>query len=145
MAFIVNAEQHFQEGRDPMQSLLIWMEGYWHWLRSPVFPAMHRFISSELRNYPELAEFYGKEVFERAQRLLHGMLERGMESGLFRRMDPQVAARIMVSMFVTHGIWYHQPDGLKSISGIPDDVLLTQLREFFLNAMRPDADTTPHA
>jgi AcrR family transcriptional regulator len=143
IAFIARAEETFEAEKDPMQSLVRWMEGYWSWLRSPVFPAMHRFLSSELRDFPDLAEFYTKEVFERAARLLHGMLERGMDAGLFRRMDPQVAARMMISMFVAHGIWYHQPDGPKSLAGIPDDVLLSQLREFFLNAMRPDA--TPHA
>ena len=100
---------------------------------------MHRMMTSELHNFPDLATFYSTEVIERAQRLLRGMLERGMDAGVFRRMDPLVAARMLSSLFVTHAIWYHQRDCIKSIRHIPDDVLLSQIREFFFNAMRPDS------
>ena len=41
IAFIARAEAFFEAERDPMQALLAWMEGYWAWLRSPVFPASH--------------------------------------------------------------------------------------------------------
>ena len=145
IAFIVEAEAFFETEKDPMQSLMAWMEGYWGWLRSPVFPAMHRMITSELRSFPDLNAFYATVVIERAQRLLRGMLERGMEAGIFRRMDPLVAARMLSALFVTHAIWYHQRDCIKSIAHIPDEVLLSQIREFFFSAMRSDAVdlTTP--
>ncbi|MDB4915612.1 MAG: regulatory protein TetR [Gemmatimonadetes bacterium] len=139
IAFIANAEEYFEAEKDPMSSLLKWMEGYWSWLRSPIFPAMHRMITSELHSFPDLAIFYATEVIERAQRLVRGMLERGMDAGVFRRMDPLVAARMLSALFVSHGIWYHQRNGIKSIAGTPDDELLSHIREFFLNAMRPDA------
>ncbi len=139
IAFIARAEAFFETERDPRQALLAWTEGYWAWLRSPVFPSMHRMVNSELTNFPDLAAFYAKEVIERAQRLVHGMLERGMDDGIYRRMDPQVAARMLSSLFVTHATWYHQRQSFKSISHIPDDVLLEQIRDFFFNAMRPDA------
>ena len=129
-----------------MQSLLNWMDGYWAWLRSPVFPAMHRLINSELRNFPDLAEFYATEVIERAHRLVRGILERGMDAGIFRRTDPLVAARMLSAVFITHANWHHQRHSFKSIELVPDDVLLVQIREFFLNAMRPDSpDASQHA
>src|ERR1700704_1388316 len=102
VAFIARAEAFFEAEKDPMQALLAWMDGYWGWLRSPVFPAMHRLINSELRDFPDLAQFYATEVIERAQRLVRGMLERGMDAGVFRRMDPLVAARMLSALFVTH-------------------------------------------
>jgi AcrR family transcriptional regulator len=139
VAFIARAEETFEAQQDPMQSLLTWMDGYWGWLRSPVFPAMHRLMSSELTNFPDLAAFYNTEVIERAQRLVRGLLERGMDSGVFRRMDPLVAARMLSALFVTHGLWYHQRQCFKSIQQVPGDVMLGQIRDFFLNAMRPDA------
>jgi AcrR family transcriptional regulator len=139
IAFIAKAEAFFETEKDPMQSLMAWMEGYWEWLRSPVFPAMHRMITSELRSFPDLTAFYSTEVIERAQRLLRGMLERGMDAGIFRRMDPLVAARMLSAVFVSHAIWYHQRECIKSIANVPDDVLLSQIREFFFNAMRPDS------
>ena len=142
VAFIARAEAFFEAEPDPVQSLTAWMEGYWGWLRSPVFPAMHRLVTTELRSFPDLASFYTTEVIERAQRLVREMLERGMDAGQFRRMDPQVAARMLSSLFVTHAMWYHQRDCFKAIKDVGDDVLLAQIREFFFNAMRPE---TPNA
>jgi hypothetical protein len=53
---------------------------------------------------------------------------------------------MLSALFVTHGTWYHQPNSFKSVAGIPDDVLLAQIRDFFFHAMRPDDErTTPHA
>ncbi|MEP6618183.1 MAG: TetR/AcrR family transcriptional regulator [bacterium] len=146
IAFIARAEAFFEAEPDPLNSLNAWMEGYWGWLRSPVFPAMHRLVNTELRSFPDLAAFYTTEVIERAQRLVRGMLELGMDAGIFRRMDAAVAARMLSAVFVTHAMWYHQRDCFKAIKDIGDDVLFAQIREFFLNAMRPDSsDASQHA
>src|SRR4051812_45782018 len=135
IAFIERGEAVFQTERDPRQALLAWMEGYWAWLRSPFFPAMHRLVNSELHSFPDLASFYAKEVIERAQRLVCDMLEQGMQKGVFRRMDPLAAARMLSALFITHGLWYHQRSSFKSIADIPDELLLAQIRDFFLHAM----------
>ena len=146
IARIERGEAQLVSMGDPMQALFAWMEGYWAWLRSPVFPAMHRLINSELHSFPDLAAFYVTEVIERAHRLVCDMLERAMEQGRLRRMDPLVAARMLSSIFVTHGLWYHQRNTVKSISHIPPDELFAQIRDFFLHAMRPDvADAGQHA
>lgn len=146
IAFIERGEAYFEAERDPQRALEVWMEGHWRWIRSATFPAMHRLVASELRDFPDLHAFYATEVVGRAQRLVCDILERGMEVGVFRRMDPLVAARMLSALFVTHGTWYHQPNSFKSVAGIPDDVLLAQIRDFFFHAMRPDAErTTPHA
>jgi AcrR family transcriptional regulator len=146
IAFIERGEAMTQTEPDPRQALLSWMDGYWTWLRSPFFPAMHRLVNSELHSFPDLAAFYAKEVIERAQRLVGGMLERGMESGVFRTMDPLAAARMLSALFITHGVWYHQRSSFTSIADVPDDLLLTQIRDFFLHAMRPDdSDAAQHA
>jgi AcrR family transcriptional regulator len=146
ISFIERGEAYFEAEKDPERTLVLWMEGHWSWICSPVFPAIHRLVSSELRDYPDLAAFYATEVVGRAQRLVCGILERGMDTGVFRRMDPLVAARMLSALFVTHGTWYHQRNSFKSVANIPDGVLLAQIRDFFFHAMRPDmAPTTPHA
>ena len=136
--FIERGEAAFEQDRDPMRALDLWMEGHWSWIRSSTFPALHRLINSELRDFPDLAAFYATEVVGRAQRLVCEILERGMETGVFRRMDANVASRMLSALFVTHGNWYHQKNSFKSIANMPDGVLLAQIRDFFLHAMRPD-------
>ena len=146
ISFIERGEAAFATDPDPIRCLDTWMEGHWRWICSDVFPAMHRLANSELRDFPDLYEFYASEVVGRAHRLICEILERGMELGVFRRMDPLVAARMLSALFVTHGTWYHQKHSFKSIANIPDGVLLAQIREFFLHAMRPDAGpSTPNA
>ena len=137
VAYIARAENALKTERDAKESLNAWMEGYWGYLRSPVFPAMHRFVGSELTHFPDLAEFYATEVIERAQRLVCGILERGMDAGTFRRMDPLVAARMLSALFVSHALWFHQRRCFKNIQNVPADVLLQQIRDFFFNAMSP--------
>jgi AcrR family transcriptional regulator len=146
ISFIERGETHFATERDPIVALDIWMEGHWRWIRSDVFPAIHRLVNSELRDFPDLHEFYAVEVVGRAQRLVCEILERGMETGVFRRMDALVAARMLSALLVSHGTWYHQKHSFKSIANIPDAVLVGQIRDFFLHAMRPDAGlSSPHA
>jgi len=139
ISFIERGEARFAVDRDPILALDTWMEGHWRWIRSDIFPAIHRLVNSELRDFPDLHEFYSVEVVGRAQRLVCEILERGMETGVFRRMDPLVAARMLSALMVTHGTWYHQKHSFKSIANIPDDVLVAQIRDFFLHALRPDA------
>lgn len=146
ISFIERGEAHFAVERDPILALDTWMEGHWRWIRSDVFPAIHRLVNSELRDFPDLHEFYAVEVVGRAQRLVCEILERGMEIGVFRRTDALVAARMLSALLVTHGTWYHQKNSFKSIADIPDAVLVGQVRDFFLHAMRPDAGlSSPHA
>ena len=143
VAYIAGAEQFFESERDPVQSLLKWMDSYWSWLGSPVFPGIHRLVGSELTNFPDLAAFYATEVIERAQRLVCGMLERGMDAGVFRRMDPLVGARMLSALYITHALWFHQRHCFKSIKNVPVDLMQAQIREFFFNAMRPDSVDAP--
>jgi len=138
ITFIERAEEQLEQLGDPMQALEAWMEGYWAWLRSPVFPAMHRLVTSEAHSFPDIAAFYAKEVIERAHRLVCDMLQRTMDAGHLRRMDALVAARMLSALFVMHALWYHQRNTLKSIAHIPEQVIFGQLRDFFLHAMRPD-------
>jgi AcrR family transcriptional regulator len=143
IAFIERGEAVLDSEPDPSRALLRWMDGYWAWLRSPVFPAMHRLVNSELHSFPDLAAFYATEVIERSQRLVCGLIERCMDAGIFRRMEPLVAARMLSALFITHGNWYHQRTHFKSIANLPDERLLEQIRDFFFHAMRPDAPAAP--
>ena len=143
VAYIARAEEFLETERDPVQALLKWMDGYWSWLRSPVFPGIHRLVGSELTNFPDLSAFYATEVIERAQRLVCEMLERGMDAGVFRRMDPLVAARMLSALFITHALWFHQRQCFRSIKNVPVDLMHAQIRDFFLNAMRPDVADAP--
>jgi AcrR family transcriptional regulator len=138
IAAIERGEAVFETEPDPRQALVAWMESYWTFLKSPVFPAMHRLVNSELNSFPDLAAFYATEVIERAQRLMCGLVERAMDGGIFRRMDPLVASRMLSALFITHGNWFHQRSHFVTIAKVSEHMLFEQIRDFFFHAMRPD-------
>ena len=123
---------------DPRRALIAWMDNYWAWLRSPVFPAMYRLMHTELHRFPDLAAFYATDVIARAHRLMGDMIERAMAANVLRRMDPLVAARMLSALFLTHANWYHQRAHVASIMNVSDELMLAQIRDFFFHAMRPD-------
>jgi len=61
-----------------------------HWWQrmydSPV-SGVFKIIITEVRNFPEIAEFYRQAVVEPGQALIGGLLHRGIERGEFRPVD----------------------------------------------------------
>ena len=55
---------------------------------------MFKLIITEVRNFPEIAEFYRHEVIEPGQRLVGQVLQRGIERGEFRRASTSRARSI---------------------------------------------------
>src|SRR2546423_12484721 len=70
------------------ETLVQFVRGYWAFIRSPSFAALFRLVHAELSNFPDLARFYALECVNRTIRFVTGILEPGMESGEFRRIDP---------------------------------------------------------
>src|SRR4051812_12881552 len=76
------------------ETLIEFMRGYWSRVRGPQFGPLFRLVNAEIHKFPDLAAFYAEEVGARNQTLIAGLLQRGIDNGEFRRMDPYVAARI---------------------------------------------------
>lgn len=133
---IERAERDHSVGT-PTEQLTGFMQGYWSFLRSPTFAALHRMVIGELRNFPELAEFYSVEVMQRGMRLLTEIIQRGIDAGEFRPVSAQVAARGMSAMFITHAIWCADRACFPHVGHTTDDELLAELRDLFLHAIRP--------
>jgi AcrR family transcriptional regulator len=59
------------------------------WLAVVESPAsgVFKLIITEVRNFPEIAEFYVREVVEPGQRLIGQVLRRGIANGEFREVD----------------------------------------------------------
>ena len=66
-----------------------------------------KLMFSECRNFPEIGKFYYDEVISRGHLLVQTVLERGMKSGEFRRMDANYAMRMI-----------HRPAGLSVCCGV---------------------------
>jgi len=136
VAAIERAEQANVQGT-PTNQLLAFMRGYWAFVRSPVFLTIYRLVLGELHQFPDLAKFYAHEVVARGQKLLAGIIRRGIDAGEFREIDPMVAARMVVALTVMNGIWRDEHTGVPLLAHKTDDDVFNELAQFYLHAIAP--------
>ena len=58
--------------------------------------ALFKLVVSEVRNFPEIAEFYAREVIEPGLEVIGLLLQRGIDAGEFRPIDVDAAAHSLV-------------------------------------------------
>ena len=131
----------------PTEVLTRSLHAYWGFIRSPQFAPLFRLIHAEIQNFPDLARFYAEEVVARRLGLIASIIERGIESGEFRRLNPFSAARMVAAPFVIHGLWSTHRECFSSVT-IPtesDAQMLDELIGFYLHALRPTPDAARSA
>jgi AcrR family transcriptional regulator len=119
-----------------IEQLTDYMQRYWQFLRSPAFAAIYRMVIGELRHFPDLARFYSTEAIARGLRLVSGIIQRGIDSGEFRPMSAEVAARGLAGMFIAHAIWCGDRECFGLVANKTDEEILEELQDLFLHAVR---------
>jgi AcrR family transcriptional regulator len=64
-----------------------------------------RVLLAEAGNFPELAEFWRKEIIDRGLGLFEGIITRGIARGEFRKVAPGHAARLCVAPLLVMILW----------------------------------------
>ncbi len=136
VAAIERAEQVVSLGT-PTEQLIAFMRGYWAFVRSPVFSTIYRLVLGELHQFPDLAKFYAHEVVARGQKLLGGIISRGIDAGEFREIDPMIAARMLVALVVMNGIWRDEHTGVPLLAHKSDEEVFNELAQFYLHSIAP--------
>jgi len=126
---------------DPAADLRRYMHALWEFVRSKDFQTIFKLVTGELHNFPDLAEFYGREVIMPSTQLLAGMISRGIERGDFRRVDPVLAARFISSTAITHSTWCARRHAFKLLTDLTDEQVFEQLSDFFFHAIRATPTT----
>ena len=119
--------------RDPVAGLRLvarmWATSF-HDLRVAALP---RIILAEALRFPDLAEFYHRTVIERTQGALVELIQAGMDAGLFRPVEPLLAARALVSPLVFE-ILRRQAFPAHN-AGPPMESLVEAIFDLFLNGI----------
>lgn len=118
------------------EQLLTFMQNYWAFVRTPSFSVIYRVVVSELHHFPDLVEFYSAEVILRGQKLIAGIISRGIETGEFRSTDPIVAGRMLISLFTTSAMWCCKRKFFPSLQSRSDEQVYDELVDFYLSALR---------
>ena len=96
--------------------------------------AIPKLVISESGSFPELAVFYLAEVIGPALTQLAALVRRGVESGEFRRADPDLAARTIIAPLLLAVIWRHTFARHDSSPHHPD-ALIRQHRDILLHGL----------
>ncbi len=71
------------------------------------FPAIAKLVVAESGNFPELARLWGDVAIRRGMAMVQRVVERGVERGEFRAVDPQTVAPLVMAPVVMLGVWKH--------------------------------------
>ena len=69
------------------------------------FPDLAKLVVAESRAHPEIGRLWLDHVIRRAFPLVCGLIERGIASGEFRRVDPAMTARCVVAPLLLAALW----------------------------------------
>ena len=88
--------------------LLVELMSIW-WQRFGNTPAagIHKVVLSEVRNFPELAQFYTDEVIAPADRLFSGAVQRGIDRGEFRALPVHEVAHALMAPMIFMALHQH--------------------------------------
>jgi AcrR family transcriptional regulator len=102
--------------------------------------AIPKLVLGEATNFPEIARFYLDEVVARGLTAIRAVLQRGIDAGLFRAVDPEYAAYCVVAPLLLGVLWKHS---LGQVANDPLDIaaLCRCHRDLLLNGLRPRPDS----
>ena len=135
---IKQGEHELHEGT-PTQRLHSYMRRYWQFVRTPAFSTLYRLVIGELHQFPDLAQFYAREVVARALKLLTDILESGIRTGEFREMEPIAAGRMLIALIIMHAIWSDQHTGVPLLMNESDEEVFQDLARFYLHSIAPSS------
>lgn len=79
----------------------------WEALFHSPLSGMAKLMFAEAANFPELTRFYHAEIVDRGHRLMVRVIEAGVASGEFRRVDAEAVARLAIAPLLLAAIWKH--------------------------------------
>src|SRR5688572_9582795 len=96
--------------------------------------AIPKLVISESGSFPELAVFYLAEVIGPGLQQLAGLVGRGVESGEFRKVNPELAAKSIIAPLLMSVIWRHTFARHDS-KRFDADALIRQHRDILLHGL----------
>ena len=83
------------------------MQTWWERVGNTPAAGIHKIMLAEVRNFPELAQFYSDEVIVPADLLFSGCVQRGIDSGEFRPMPVHEVAHALIAPLIFMAVHRH--------------------------------------
>ena len=95
----------FEGGSSDLLALLL--HTWWERIGNTPAAGIHKIVLAEVRNFPEIAQFYTDEVIIPADRLFCGAVQRGIERGEFRPMPLHEVAHALIAPVIFMALHRH--------------------------------------
>jgi AcrR family transcriptional regulator len=121
---------------DPEATLRLIVQTIIGVMMQPRVFAIPRLMFAISNRFPEIADFYRTEALEHAMKAVRGLVAAGVEKGVFREVDPDLALRSIIGPVMFTAIWHHV------LRGQPDKdpaAVARHLVDLILNGLRRSA------
>jgi hypothetical protein len=108
--------------------------GWWERIGNTKLSGITKLMMAESSNFPEVTQFYHDEVISRGNALIASMLERGIRSDEFRRIDVQQAMNVVCAPMLMLMMWKHSFSTCRVEPISPEDYLNSFI-DLFLNGL----------
>ena len=103
---VEKAERHASEFKGSQSELIkTLILNWWNVVGKTRLASIPKLMVSEAANFPELAEFYIKNVVARARNVLSNAIAKGIQCGEFTEVDPVCTTRLLLAPLVFAVIW----------------------------------------
>ncbi len=99
--------QHNGSAEEALESLF-WE--WWHRILSTPLGGIPKLMLAESRNFPEIADFYHREVIQRGTDLIRSVIARGVKRGEFQPLNLDYVAHVVIAPMVMLAVSRHSVD-----------------------------------
>jgi len=121
------------------------VRGWWEQTGSSKVTGLPKLVIAEAGNFPDLAEFYYREVILRAHSLIRQVLQRGSDSGEFRAVDVDHLVHVALAPLVMLSVWRHSFACCEQEQLQPERYLDSYLDMLLHSLVKPQAQEKKHA
>jgi AcrR family transcriptional regulator len=119
--------------------LRLLMQVWWQRVLNTPACGIHKIIIGEVRNFPDLAQFYVDEVIKPVDALVAGVLERGIARGEFRRVPAAALMPVLIAPCIFIATHRHSLGACAVHGPAFDDLQVLELHlDLILRGLRPE-------
>lgn len=122
---------------NPLMAMRMLATAAAHRIADPKLIAVPRLVIGISGRFPEIAEYYRRNVVEKARAALEALIEMGKSQGVIRDIDTAALVRAFIGPLFFEAMWTHVLGGETAL-GNPEK-LIEQHFDLLLNGLEPRA------
>ena len=143
-AQVVVAARPIELGRALTPDMLrLCVQGWWASVGNTRASGISKLMMSEGANFPELSDFYRREVMEPGNALIRSILQRGVDRGEFGPIDMKYGVYTVLAPMLFLVMWKHSfaSSTPKSLGFVPEEYLSAHIESLLYGLCLPMSDS----